>query len=482
MSAGVASDHRGAPQSSDNPDGPRSDVGGRAGAPAPTPASAHTGRHNTGKESTFDAVVIGAGVIGAAIAFELGRRGRRVLCVDKLPAAGFGSTVNSCAIVRFTYSTYTGVAMAYEGLQYWLDWPAYLEAADELGLIEYKQCGMAVLKDPGGHYLKVLPHFDAIGVAYEEWSTDELVHRMPILDAGVFGPPKRPDDPDFWADPTEQLPGAVFTPEAGYVSDPQLTTHNLQRAAEAAGAEFRFATAVTAIGHAGGRVTGVTLDGDTAVAAPVVVNVAGPHSYLINRMAGVYESMNIKTRALRHEVHHAPGPAGFDYERDGFNIADDDNGIYFRPETGNHILVGSTDPRCDPQDWVDPDEYDQRLGAEQWEAQVLRLNRRLPSLGVPHERKGVVDLYDVSDDWIPIYDRTDLDGFYVAIGTSGNQFKNAGVAGHCMAELIEAVDAGHNHDADSLVVEGRYTGLPIDMGNFSRNREINPNSSMSVHG
>ena len=430
----------------------------------------------------FDAVVVGAGVIGAAIAFELGRRGRRALCVDKLPAAGFGSTVNSCAIVRFTYSTFTGVAMSYEGLQYWLEWPDYLEAGDELGLIAYKQCGMAALKDPGGHYLKVLPHFDAIGVAYEDWSTAELLRRMPILDPGIFGPPKRPDDPDFWADATEDLPGAIFTPEAGYVSDPQLTTHNLQRAAESAGAEFRFATAVTGIGRSNGRVTSVTLDDGTTVAAPVVVNVAGPHSYLINQMAGVYDSMNIKTRALRHEVHHAPGPSTYDYEHDGFNIADDDNGIYFRPETGNHILVGSTDPRCDPQDWVDPDDYDQRLSAEQWEAQVLRLSRRLPPVGVPHERKGVVDLYDVSDDWIPIYDRTDLDGFYVAIGTSGNQFKNAGVAGHCMAELIEAVDGGHNHDADPLVVEGRYTGLPIDMGTFSRNREINPNSSMSVHG
>ena len=432
--------------------------------------------------NSFDAVVVGAGVIGAAIAFELGRRGRRALCVDKLPAAGFGSTVNSCAIVRFTYSTFTGVAMSYEGLQYWLEWPDYLEAGDELGLIAYKQCGMAALKDPGGHYLKVLPHFDAIGVAYEDWSTAELLRRMPILDPGIFGPPKRPDDPDFWADATEDLPGAIFTPEAGYVSDPQLTTHNLQRAAESAGAEFRFATAVTGIGRSNGRVTSVTLDDGTTAAAPVVVNVAGPHSYLINQMAGVYDSMNIKTRALRHEVHHAPGPATYDYERDGFNIADDDNGIYFRPETGNHILVGSTDPRCDPQDWVDPDDYDQRLSAEQWEAQVLRLSRRLPPVGVPHERKGVVDLYDVSDDWIPIYDRTDLDGFYVAIGTSGNQFKNAGVAGHCMAELIEAVEAGHDHDADPLVVEGRYTGLPIDMGTFSRNREINPNSSMSVHG
>ena len=430
----------------------------------------------------FDAVVIGAGVIGAATAFELGRRGRRVLCVDKLAAAGFGSTVNSCAIVRFTYSTYTGAAMAYEGLQYWLDWPVYLQAGDELGLISYKQCGMAALKDPGGHYLKVLPHFDAIGIPYEDWSTDELRRRLPIVDAGIFGPPKRPDDPDFWDDPTEQLPGAIFTPEAGYVSDPQLTAHNLQRAAEAAGAEFRFAAAVTAVSRRGGRVAGVTLDDGTTVAAPVVVNVAGPHSHLINRMAGVYDSMNIKTRALRHEVHHAPGPAGFDYERDGFNIADDDNGIYFRPETGNHILVGSTDPRCDPQDWVDPDDYDQRLSGEQWEAQVLRLNRRLPSVGVPHERKGVVDLYDVSDDWIPIYDRTDLDGFYVAIGTSGNQFKNAGVAGHCMAELIEAVESGHDHDRDPLVVPGRYTGLRIDMGAFSRNREVNPDSSMSVHG
>ena len=40
---------------------------------------------------------------------------------------------------------------------------------------------------------------------------------------------------------------------------------------------------------------------------------------------------------------------------------------------------------------MDPDDYDQRLSADQWEAQVLRLNRRLPSLGVPHERKGVVE-------------------------------------------------------------------------------------------
>ncbi|MFV2039364.1 MAG: FAD-dependent oxidoreductase, partial [Acidimicrobiales bacterium] len=161
---------------------------------------------------------------------------------------------------------------------------------------------------------------------------------------------------------------------------------------------------------------------------------------------------------------------------------DDDTGIYFRPEVGNNVLIGSVDPVCDPREFVDPDDYDTRLSDEQWEAQVLRANRRFPSLGVPHEKKGVVDLYDVSDDWLPIYDRTDLDGFYVAIGTSGNQYKNAGVAGHLMAELITAVEAGHDHDASPLVTTGHYTGLELDIGFYSRNREINADSSMSVHG
>ena len=109
---------------------------------------------------------------------------------------------------------------------------------------------------------------------------------------------------------------------------------------------------------------------------------------------------------------------------------------------------------------------------EQWNAQVLRLARRIPELGVPPEKKGIVDLYDVSDDWIPIYDRTDLDGFYVAIGSSGNQFKNAPVAAYCMAELIEAVEGGHDHDADPVTTNCHRIGRPLDLGAFSRLRSM----------
>ena len=363
----------------------------------------------------FDAIVIGAGVIGANIGFELSKAGHRTLIIDKLPASGYGSTANSCAIIRTHYSTWAGVAMAYEGVFYWRNWAEYLEADDERGLVEYHECGGTYLRGDDRYTEKVLPLFDEIGIPYELWDNDTLKKRIPGIDLGRHGPPVQADDDTFWKDPDEELLGAVYCPVAGYISDPQLSAHNLQRAAEAKGAEFRFKTEVSDVRSADGRVTGVTLADSSEVDAAIVVNVAGPHSFVINEMAGVADSMNIKTRALRHEVHHVPAPPGLDFETDGMLIGDDDSGTYFRPEVGNHILVGSQDPDCDPQVWVeDPDEFDREVSGRQWRNQVFRLARRLPELGVPNERKGVVDLYDVSDDWIPIYDKSDLGGFYLA--------------------------------------------------------------------
>jgi sarcosine oxidase subunit beta len=431
----------------------------------------------------YDAVIIGAGVIGAAIAFELARRGYRTLNVDRLPAAGYGPTSNSCAIVRAHYSSRQGVAMAYEGFFYWRDWDRYLGVVDESGTARYMNSGTILLESASGHHAKVLGHYRDLGVPFEEWSVGELQRRMPIFDTHAFWPPKRPSDGGFWDPPETELEGAIFTPGSGYVNDPQLATHNLQRAAETHGAHFLFNAAVAAVRRDRERVRGVTLDDGRAASAPIVVNVAGPHSFLINRMAGVEEGMKVTTRPLRHEVHHVPAPPDFDFETAGCHTSDGDTGIYFRPDAGNHILVGSEDPECDPRVWVDePDDYDRGITEAQWEAQVYRLARRIPTLPIPIERKGVVDLYDVSDDWIPIYDRSDLKGFYMAIGTSGNQFKNAPVVGHMMAELIDAVERGHDHDNDPLIVTARYTGAALDAGFYSRLREVNRESSFSVNG
>jgi sarcosine oxidase subunit beta len=129
----------------------------------------------------------------------------------------------------------------------------------------------------------------------------------------------------------------------------------------------------------------------------------------------------------------------------------------------------------------DPDNYNKNF-TEQWTTQVIRKAQRINNLRVPNQPSGVVDLYDCSDDWIPIYDKSALNGFYMAVGTSGNQYKNAPVVGIMMSELISAVERGHDHDNDPVKFMMKYTKRKCDIGFFSRLRKINPDSSFSVVG
>ena len=431
---------------------------------------------------SYDAVIIGAGIIGAATAFELAKRGYRTLNIDRLPAAGYGPTSNSCAIIRVHYSTLDGTAFAYEGYFYWKDWDAYLEAADERGAAAFIECGCLVMQTEANDYLKRhCALASQLSIPFETWDSARILEKLPVYDLKRHGPPKRMDDDGFGAPTGGEVESAIFFPTAGYVSDPQLATHNLQRAAEAKGAEFAFNREVVDILKAGGRVSGVRLDNGEEISSPVVINVAGPHSARVNAMAGADGDMKISTRALRQEVVHVPSPDGFHFGSSGLVVSDSDIGCYCRPETGNHILVGSEDPECDGREFVDPDNYNRDF-TEQWTHQAYRMGQRIPTLGIPNQQRGIVDLYDVTEDWIPIYDRSQVPGFYMAIGSSGNQFKNAPVAGAMMAELVAYCEGGGNHDAEPLQFRLDHIDRDIDVGFYSRLREINPESSFSVLG
>lgn len=431
----------------------------------------------------YDAVIIGAGVIGCSIAFELSKKGLKTLNVDKLAASGSGSTANSCAVIRIHYSTVDGTALAYESYKYWDEWEDYLGVKDPTGIAKFYKHGILIIKSvPNENLKKIRENLDTLDINYEEWDFKQIKKRYPFLDETSYFPPRRPEDDKFGTPNPDPLPGAVYYPEGGYVSDPILSTHNVQFAAENHGATFKFNTEVADILKEDGRVQGILLKDGTTINAPVVVNASGPHSFVINRMAGVEEGMKIKTRALRHEVVHIPVPEGFEYEGTGGPASDSDVGAYWRPEVGNHILSGSEDPECDPKDWIeDPDDFNRNL-TEQSRAQALRLALRIPELRIPNQIQGVVDLYDVTDDWIPIYDKSDLNGFYLAIGTSGNQYKNAPVVGKMMAELITQCENGKDHDTDPVIFHLEKMNRDISMKFFSRLREINEESSFSVLG
>ena len=214
----------------------------------------------------------------------------------------------------------------------------------------------------------------------------------------------------------------------------------------------------------------------------------------------------------------------FDHIHGGYILCDSNLGIYFRPDVGNkvsiqrsprslvtclttfayiciykvslwiwvqylticgikstnQILIGGSEPPCDPLHYVEnADELDTDF-SEEWTHNVYRANLRFPSLGVPagSQQKGIVSAYDVTEDWVPIYDKTQLGGYFMCVGTSGNQFKNAAPVGKMMAQLIDEVSAGKDHDNDPVVFNLAKSGLgDINMRLFSRKRSIQSTSN-----
>ncbi|MEV8037538.1 FAD-dependent oxidoreductase [Streptomyces sp. NPDC086182] len=431
--------------------------------------------------SGADAVVVGAGVIGAAVALELARTDRRVVVVDKSGGVGHGSTSASSAIIRFNYSTWDGVATAWESGHCWARWAEHLGTVRGPGLAAFRRTGAVLLDAPGSGTSEVVALFERAGVPYERWDAATLRSRIPGIDAGRYGPPRSLLDDAFFSGPQGEL-GALFTPDAGFVDDPQLAAQNLADAAARIGVRFLFRRAVVGVLRGEDRVAGVRLADGTAITAPVVVNAAGPWSGGFNRTAGVGAEFTVGVRPLRQEVHQVAAPVRQDDgsisgprgtgTTSGPIVADVDLGTYLRP-SGGHLLIGGTLPACDPREWLDdPDECNPHPTPARFETQVTRAARRFPLLGVPNRPTGIAGVYDAADDWSPIYDRTDLAGFYVAMGTSGNQFKNAPLAGRFLATLVDRVEAGHDHDHDPLRYTGEHTGVVVDLGAFSRRRPL----------
>jgi len=440
---------------------------------------------------TADAIIIGAGVIGAAVAFEMAKRGIRTLTVDRNTQAGHGSTAGSCACIRMHYSTFDGTAFAWEGYHYWRDWPDYLQlsglvptqAIGDAALSRFVETGCLVMKtNDNGHLVKHMQNSTALNCPHEDWSAQEIKTHLPIYNLQSFAPPRSRDDPAFGKPNGGNLNGGVYWPNAGYVTDPALSAQNLATAAQSQGAQFYLGTEVVKILVTGGKTSGVQLASGEEIHAPIVINVAGPASAKVNAIAGVLDDMTITTRGLRQEVVHVPAPDGYNFEKDGMMVSDGDISLYCRPEHGNHILIGSEDPDCDPNVWVDDDTDYNRDFTEQWTTQAMRFAQRVPTLGIPQRTQGIVDLYDASTDWIPIYDKSSLPGYYMACGTSGNQYKNAPIAGKLMTALVEYCEAGNDHDNTPLQFDLPYIGHTVDSGFYSRMRPINMESSFSVVG
>ena len=86
------------------------------------------------------------------------------------------------------------------------------------------------------------------------------------------------------------------------MNDPQLASHNLQRAAEAKGADFVFNEEVVAVTRSGERAGGVTLKSGRTIDAPIVVNVATGIATVEPELQDVLRSLGAPKRVILWKV------------------------------------------------------------------------------------------------------------------------------------------------------------------------------------
>jgi sarcosine oxidase subunit beta len=130
----------------------------------------------TAPAATYDAVIVGAGVIGASVALELSKKGYRTLNIDRESGAGHGSSAWSSGILRTFYTAEESCKFAWEGYHYFADWENHVGTHDELGLAPVREVGAVLLHTPAQtEFLsKVCSSSDVLGVPYEALSKKQI--------------------------------------------------------------------------------------------------------------------------------------------------------------------------------------------------------------------------------------------------------------------------------------------------------------------
>jgi len=355
---------------------------------------------------TADAVIVGGGVTGCSLAYQLAGLGLRRILVLERRFIGAGGTGRSVGIIRQLYPTPETTQMVLRSL-------AVFERFGEAvgGSSGFVPCG--VLIGVGAAMRpsleKTLALQRGLGVRAEMLAPRDVARIEPRVDSSALG-------------------AVLYEPGSGY-GDPSAVTSGYAEAARRRGVLIEQGQEVTAIRQAGGRVTGVATASGDEISTNVVVNAAGLWSPALARLAGVELPIVIG----RHPVFVLERDSAFG--RAHMVYLDLHGGSYVKPETGGLTLTGSlTDDET--QHPMDPELLGAEPAFEEAESVLERTSRALPALASARYTRGWAGAFDITPDWMPILDESPVKGFFTAAGMSGHGFKLAPAVGEMMAALI----------------------------------------------
>ena len=350
----------------------------------------------------FDAIVIGAGVMGASIAFHLAERGLKTAILERNVTAS-GATGHSSGLVRMHYDLAAESELTFKSYKlYFSNWKE--RVGGECGFIN---TGFMQIAKPE-HEDKLrgnVANQQKIGINTSVISAADVKKLFPDL-------------------VTDHFDYAAYEPDSGY-ADATLTTNSFIESAKRNGASLVQNCEVTAIHTSGGKVTGVsTTKGDFS--SPIVINAAGPWARQVASLAGI----DVPLVTWTHDVaflHRPPSLGKFPA------VIDDIINCYYRPEGSALILAAGEDESLRGEA---PDAEDQTPTPTFIDKLIDQMLKRMPKL----EESGLHSIHvgrdGITPDQRAIYSGSGLDGFYLACGLSGTGFKTSPAAGASMAELI----------------------------------------------
>ena len=361
-----------------------------------------------------DIVVIGAGVSGASIGYQLARHSdRRVVVVDARPPVG-GISGRTFGQIRQHYSNELMVHMALRGFHCIGNWasevgygdPGYIRLGYMLIVTENQIDGLRRNVELGR----------SLGVDTRFVGPNEIAAIEPLVNA-------------------ESLAGGAYEPDGGYIDVTKMVLSWLG-GATAAGADVLAPLAVEEIVVAGGAVTGVaTADGQ--ISAPVVVVATGAWARDLLDPLGVHvpvERRRLDLAMLEQE----PGSRALHTL-----ITDGNSNLVIRPDMGRRVLAVAYPPQM-PE--VDDPLAD--AGADGHADHAVRIRRavaeRLPAMTIARTVSTTSGAYDVTPDYHPILgwasEISGVTGLYLAVGFSGHGLKLSPAVGEIVASHVLGVE------------------------------------------
>jgi glycine oxidase len=358
--------------------------------------------------TTFDAAIVGGGIIGGSIALELARHKLRVVLLDRQQP---GHEASWAAAGMLSPSPDSPEALplfpfARASLELYPEFVAAIE--DASGLSARYRCDgtLEIFPEPAGEKERdqMVALHRRLGLATEAISLDRARRMEPAL-----GPAAR---------------AAAWLPYEATV-EPRALTEAVLKAAMWEGVSIRAGVEVTAIAREGRRATGVLAGQEKIVAGHVVV-AAGCYSGRIDGLAPY-----APTRPVRGQM------VALQPRTDSLHAVLRSSRGYLVPRTGGHVIAGSTLENAGFEKFVTPSGLLQILSA------AVEL---APSLAHAEVVETWAGLRPDTPDHLPILGRTDVDGLLLATG----HYRNGILLAPATAKAIR-----------ECVIDGR-TSLPVE--------------------